>query len=209
MPEPLRPEGRDASLRGGPSAWPPWLRRLVSVALVFHLAAMLAGSLAAPPASVLERDVVRLFAPYHQLIDQGYAYRYYAPEPGPTPVVTARVHFADGRPEVTVRLPERGVLPRLRYQRQLALANHLARDFEEARRMTGDGGKSLYARSYARHLAHVHPGASTITLHLQSHLIPDARRVAEATYHGNAVDLDAEEFFTAPERIGEFACDAL
>jgi hypothetical protein len=194
---------RDGRGRG----WPVGARRAASAMILFHLAAVLAGVLAAPPSSPLERRVAGWFAPYHQAIDQGYAYRYYAPEPGPTPVVSASIRFADGRPEETVRLPERGVRPRLRYQRQLALANHLMADFEEARRVTGEGGRSVYARSYARHLSRSRPGCASVTLSAQLHLIPDPLRVREALEAGRPVDIDAEEFYTAPERIGEFPCD--
>jgi hypothetical protein len=182
---------------------------VASVVLGFHIAAVLAGALAAAPASELQREAASLFAPYHQVFDQGYGYRYYAPEPGPTPVVTATVRFDDGRPEQHLRLPRRGTLPRLRYQRQLALANHLAADFEEARRVTGDGSRSAYARSYASHIAGSFPRCASVTLYVQSHLIPDPRKVAEALDAGKAVDLEAEDYYTAPERIGEFACDGL
>ena len=59
------------------------------------------------------------------LADLGYAYRFYV-EPPPTPVVTATLRFGDDRPEETVRLPGRDVPgPRMRHQRQLALANAL------------------------------------------------------------------------------------
>ena len=149
------------------------------------------------------------FAAYYQVLDQGYAYRYYAPEPGPTPIVTATIRFADGRPEQIVRLPERGVWPRLRYQRQLALAYHLVADFEEARHRD-DGESSADARSYARHLARAHPGCSSVTLYIQVHLIPDPEAVREALGRGRGrVDIDADEFYTTPERIGEFPCDDL
>jgi hypothetical protein len=199
----------NAASRGDAGAWPAWARGVVSAILVFHLAAVLSGALGAPPASALEQAVARLFEGYHEAIDQGYAYRYYAPEPGPTPVVTATIRYDDGRPEESIRLPERGTLPRLRYQRQLALANHLTSDFEEARRVTRDGSRSAWARSYARHLARSRPGCSTVTLFTRAHLIPDPRQVVEALRAGRAVDLDAEEFYTAPERIGEFSCDGL
>jgi hypothetical protein len=199
-----------ASGAGPRGRWPVWARRLVSAALAYHLASLVAGALAAPPSSALEQDWVRLFAGYHQWIDQGYAYRYYAPEPGPTPIATATIRFADGRSEEHVRLPERGVRPRMRYQRQLALANHLAVDFEAARAATGDGGLSRWARSYARHLARARPGCSTVTLFVQMHLIPEPERVRQALAAPGRprVDLDAEEFYTTPERIGEFPCDA-
>jgi hypothetical protein len=190
--------------------WPAWARRLVSLALLAHIAAILAGAWAAAPSSLLERGAASIFAPYHQAIDQGYAYRYYAPEPGPTPVVTARVEFGDGRPDATVRLPERGTWPRLRYQRQLALANHLFEDFEAARAQTGEGRRSRWAQSYARHLGKTYPGSTRVTLHVQMHLIPDPERLRAALSGPAAtrVNLDDEEFYTTPERIGEYPCDA-
>lgn len=192
-------------------SWPTWARRLATLALLFHFAAVLAGVLGAPPSSPVEQAIAAAFAPYHQAIDQGYSYRYYA-NPGPTPVVTARIHFADGRPDETLRLPERGVRPRLRYQRQLALANHLVASSEEARRATGDASQSVWARSYARHIGRSGKGrgCATITLFAQSHLIPELARVRDSldpSTGGSPVDLDAEEFFTTPQRIGEFPCD--
>jgi hypothetical protein len=170
---------------------------------------LLAGALAAPPSSILEQALAHPFARYFQWIDQGYTYRYYAPEPPPTPIATATIHYADGRPDETIRLPDRTVRPSLRYQRQLALANHLVVDFETARAMTGDGARSTWARSYARHLARSHPGSATITLFTQTHLIPDPERVRQelAAPGHPRVNLDAEEFYTTPERIGEFPCD--
>ncbi|WP_422927582.1 hypothetical protein [Singulisphaera sp. PoT] len=192
------------------AGWPPWAKALVSLALIFHIAAILAGALAASPSSELERSFAGLFATYHQVIDQGYSYRYYSPEPGPTAIAIAKIKFADGRPEQTVRLPERGVWPKIRYQRQLALANHLAEDFRMAQ-AAGQGNMSNWAHSYARHLAKEYKGSTEISLFLQSHLIPNIDHIRhELDERGSkGVDLDAEEFFTAPERIGDYQCDAL
>lgn len=93
-----------------PVAWPVWARSVVSVMLVMHIAAVLSGAFAAAePASALERRIADVFFSYHQVIDQGYTYRYYAPEPGPTPVVTAKIHYSDGRPDEELRLPDAGL----------------------------------------------------------------------------------------------------
>lgn len=193
--------------RGG---WPVMGRRIVSAVLLFHIAAVLAGALAASPASELERKVVGPFGVYHEATNLGQSYRYYSPAPPPTPVVTATVAFDDGRPEATVRLPDRGLSPRLRYQRHLALAHHLFVDFDEARRFAGDGGRSRWARAYARHLGKTFPGARSVALTVRFHLIPDPARVRElrAEAGSRGVNLDAEEFYTVPERIGVFPCDA-
>jgi hypothetical protein len=192
--------------KAGQSEWPVGVRRLVTAALLVHLTAVLAGALRADPSSPLERAVAGLFEGYYRAVDQGHTYRYYAPEPGPTPVVTAAIRFDDGRPEESVRLPAKGVSPRLRYQRQLALAYHLTSDFEAAKREAGEGSRSAWARSYARHLARSRPGCATVTLYTQAHLIPDPAAVAQAVRERRKVDLDADEFYTAPERIGEYPC---
>jgi hypothetical protein len=172
--------------------------------------AILVGAMSAHPSSALEQALAEKFAPYFQAIDQGYAYRYYAPEPPPTPVVTATIRHADGRPDETIRLPRKETFPWLLRQRQLALANHLYTDFQEAKFDGGDGSRSRWARSYARHLAKTHPGASEVVLHAQLHLIPEVQRVREAlaSPFSRGVDLDAEEFYTTPERIGDYPCDA-
>src|SRR5262245_60331769 len=99
-------------------SWPGWARVLVSIALILHLVAIGAAVLGYPPSSPLEMAVRSPFATYYELIDQGYSYRYYAPEPPLTPVVEAELRFADGRASRTVRLPDRLASPRMLYQRQ-------------------------------------------------------------------------------------------
>jgi hypothetical protein len=191
------------------AAWPGAARSAVSVALAFHLAAVIAGALGVPPSSMLERSIADLFKPYFDLVDLGYSYRYYT-EPPPTPVVTAMLGFGDGRPEETLRLPGRTVPgPRMRHQRQLALANSLFMDVQEARQRTGDVKESRLARAYARHICAARPDCRTVTLHIQQHLIPDLDQVREAIARPGAppFDLWAESLLTTPEWIGDYACD--
>jgi hypothetical protein len=190
-------------------AWPGWARVLVSLVLLFHMTAVLAGALGVPPSSLLERTIADPFKPYYDLADLGYSYRYYA-EPPPTPVVTATLSFGEGRPEETLRLPGREVTgPRLRHQRQLALANALFNDVREVKERTGESSRSRLARAYARHLCRTRPDCRSVTLHLRQHLIPDPDRVREAMAAPGAprFDLFAEELFTTPEWIGDFPCD--
>ena len=122
------------------AGWPAWARAVATVVLLFHLAAVLAGAVGVPPSSELERAIADGFTPYFDVMDLGYSYRFYA-EPPPTPVVTATIRYEDGRPEETVRLPGRAVAgPRMRHQRQLALANALYADVQEARQREKDAG---------------------------------------------------------------------
>jgi hypothetical protein len=201
----LNPVGTDG-------AWPRWARRLTTAALVFHMSAVLVGALAAVPSSPLERSLGYLFRHYYELIDQGYAYRFYAPAPPPTPVVEARLHFADGRSDRTIRLPDRAIWLRLRYQRQLALANHVFVEYSAGREAEAGSRVAVtshWAPSYARHLGSVY-GCSSVTLYVKHHMIPDPDRVRAARLEQNAAafDIDADEFYSVPERIGDYPCDA-
>ncbi|WP_165067009.1 hypothetical protein [Paludisphaera rhizosphaerae] len=194
------------------SPWPAWARRLATVVLAVHIAAVAGGALGVPPSSVLQRWFADLFTWHHGLFDQGYAYRYYA-EPPPTPVVVATLRRADGSDE-TIRIPERYVSgPPMRRQRQLALANAL---FAGSRAAMHEEGADAHehdlwlARSYARRLCLTHPGTSSVTLRIQQHLIPDPGRVLEfleETGGRERFDLFAESMFTSPRWIGDFPCD--
>jgi hypothetical protein len=177
--------------------------------LIFHLAAVISGGLAVPPSSKLEQSIADLFTPYYGLADLGYAYRFYV-EPPPTPVVTATLRFGGDRPKETVRLPGRGLPgPRMRHQRQLALANALFMDVQEAKQRTGEGGRSLVARSYARHLCLSRPGCQGVTIFLQHHLIPAMDQVRDEIDGSatNRFDLFSDSLFSTPERIGDYPCD--
>jgi len=181
---------------------------VVTGVLLFHLVALVAGAVGVPPSSELERSVADRFSGYFELVDLGYSYRFYA-EPPPTPVVTATVHYADGRPDEAVRLPGREVAgPRMRHQRQLALANALAADVQEARQKAGDPSRSRLARAYARHLCRSRPGCRSVTIHLEQHLIPDPDEVRRALDSpAGTFDLFGDRMFTTPQWIGDFPCD--
>jgi hypothetical protein len=202
--------GTIEKITGPGKTWPVWARWTASAAILFHVAAVLAGALGAPPSSKLEHDAAEFFEAYHQAVDQGDAYRYYSSAFPPTPVVTATLTFADGRTEKTVRLPERGLRPRLLYQRQLALAHGLMEDYEAARRDSGDGSKSRWAHSFATHLCRSNPGCSSVSLELKMHEVPRIERVQHllSRPEPEPVDLDSDEFYSDPRHIGVFPCDA-
>lgn len=204
----MRKKGRGTIVEGTAAGWPAWARRVVTAVLLFHLSALVAGALGVPPSSTLERAIADRFSPYFDLMDLGYSYRFYA-EPPPTPVITATLHYGDGRPDEAVRLPGRDVQgPRMRHQRQLALANALAGDVQEARQHVNDPSRSRLARAYARHLCRSRPGCRSVTLHLEQHLIPDPDEVRRALDSpAGTFDLFADRMFTTPEWIGDFSCD--
>ena len=207
----IKSRGRSeaSALNDRAAPWPGWARVAVSAALLFQMCAVLAGALGVPPSSPLEQSIAEIFAPYHELVDLGYSYRYYV-DPPPTPVVTATLEFGDGRPPETLRLPGREVAgPRMRHQRQLALANSLFMDVRAAKERTGDSSKSRLARAYARHLCLTRRDCRSVAIHLQHHLIPELEQVREATRSPGAArfDLFAVSLFTTPEWIGDYPCD--
>jgi hypothetical protein len=210
---PSRPEnnGPAGTSRSSPArgvSWPVWAQALASVALILHISAILAGCLAAPPCSQLEASAFALFRPYSDFIYQGVGYRYYArldttvdpadPRPWGTPIVFAEMDFDSprGKPHrITLRLPDAGPLrPRLRHQRRIDLAYHLAAD-------------PRWAASYARHLCKSY-GCKRVALHTQTHTIPDLARLHATGGPIADSSLDPEDGSTFGPRIklGEFEC---
>jgi hypothetical protein len=104
---------------------PAWVQLLVSLLVCSHFAAILVtvGGASSPnfPAPVPLVKSSRVVRPYLQTIFMTNAYRFYAPDPGPTDLLWVRFKFADG----SVRwreLPRRADFPlRMPFQRQLAL----------------------------------------------------------------------------------------
>ncbi len=189
------------------SRWPRLAVGVATAGLIFHFGAVLTTELGASPSSPLERWAASVFAPYASALNLDHAHRYYAPAPPPTPVVKARLRFADGRPERVVRLPDPSTWPRIRYQRQLALAYHLYADATSAREAGMKEG--YWAASYARHLCRANPGCTEVALSGQLHLFPAMQRLRDAASDPDAVplDLDGDEFFSTPEQIGVYSCD--
>ena len=194
--------------KGPGTGWPPWATAAVTVLLVGHMTAVLSAEMVVEPSSVAQKWLFRRFLPYTSLLDLDHAHRYYAPPPAFTPLAVARVHFADGRPDRVVNLPERGTWPRLRYQRQLALAYHLASDFEPESAADAGGPPRTWGASFAHHLCRATPGCSGVTLAILQHRLPPPDRVREAVSDPGAppLDLDAQEYYSTPETIGDFPC---
>lgn len=180
--------------------WPVWAKGLASFALAVHLVAVLAGAFASPPASELEVGLFRGFLPYCQAIDQGFSYRYYAPNPSPTPVIFAEISREGGEKE-TVRIPEMpGISPRLLHQRHINLAHALMLDHHAAREA---GATSFLARSMARYLLKER-GGDSVTFFLRQHMVPPREAVARAREQGRPIDFEDGAFYTAPERLATF-----
>lgn len=194
-----------------PPGWPtgPILVKIaISCFIVWHMGALLTGALATTPYSPLERSLVQGYRYYFGLVNQGYAYRYYSrldttidprhPNPWGTPVIVADLGFdePEGGPRVqTFRLPEHpSPWPRLRRQRQLDMAFHLAAD-------------PRWAASYARHLFKI-TGCSRLKIYSQYHFIPNVKDLRDALAAGKTAttDLESPDTYGPRRLLGEFEC---
>lgn len=185
--------------------------RIAAVLLAIHFLIVLVGAFAAMPSSVLQQQIANKFIGYFQILDLGQGYRFYAPRPAPTAIITAklRIRENDGRLRYeTIRVPNRETRPRLRLQRQLALANSLWGEYERSLVIPAAApGKSLIAQSFANHLGKGVAGCESVELFLHRH--PDPQRVEEAIRRGQVLtlkDLDEESFHTPTESLGVFPC---
>lgn len=183
------------------TTWPVWARVAVSLLLLWHVAATLVYEFNEEPYSGLEQAVAAKFFPYLGLINEWQRHQYYAPEPPDTPIVLATIQFADGRPEKEVRLPDPGLVPRLRLQRRLAFAFNVHAEAQKAAPHL-----RFRAASYARYLCRQNPGASLITIYTQWHLIPRPEEVRRALGRGETLDLDGRRYYSAKFVAGDYPC---
>lgn len=188
--------------------WPSWLKGFATAGILLHGLAVLAGALAAPPSSPLERRVNEGLRPYQRLVDQGYAYRFYTAGAPPTPIVEAELRFDDGRVEA-IRIPDpEAQRPRLRYQRHLALAFHLFEDVRRAPRDPRTGrSASRWASSYAAHLCGANPGCTGVTLYLRDHRNPTPAELIAAAREGRTIDAEGPAYYSPRQEIGAYRCD--
>lgn len=110
--------------------WSPARRMIVSLLLLFHLAAIIIAPWSSPPPSpALAQRLQWFFRPYLAAAYLGHGYRFFAPNPGPSHVVRYEVEFSDGK-RLEGRIPDPQQLwPRLIYHRQFMIAERLFSGF--------------------------------------------------------------------------------
>jgi hypothetical protein len=164
-----------------------WLRRAVSIGLVWHLLALVIAPLAVAPSSPLWQRTWLTFRPYLEGLNLNHGYHFFAPEPGPSHLVRYELRFEDGRVEEGLFPSVTQHQPRLRYHRHFMLSeflNNLAID--DSRREAFEA----VTRSYADHLRHEHHAAE-VTLTLRRHYVPSPQHVTSGK-RLNDVSLFAE-----------------
>ena len=152
----------------------PWLRRVISIGLVLHFAALVIAPLAVAPTSSLWQKAWLVCRPYLEALNLNHGSHFFAPDPGPSHLVHYTLRFDDGHVEQGIFPNARQQQPRLRYHRHFMLSeflNNLAID---------DSRRELFeavTHSYAEHLRHEHQ-ANEVTLSLRRHYVPGPQQVS-------------------------------
>jgi hypothetical protein len=177
-----------ATASRGPSR--QFLRRVVSVWLVFHCAAIILSPASVGPSSELVHEALGWFQPYLQFLYLDHGYHFFAPEPMESTLLSYEAKRADGT-VVRGRIPDRATKPRLLYHRYFMLTEHMRDAPEEIR--------DLWHQSYAHHIGRKY-GAVEVRLLQQTHNLPTTERV-----RGGGRLTDPESFEEEP--LGTFPCE--
>lgn len=175
--------------------WSPWLRGLVSLAIVYHLAAVIIAPMSIPPS--IHGDYFRPWlAPYMAVTFLDHGYKFFAPDPGPSHLVRYELEFDDGHRDEGV-FPSRDThWPRLYYHRHFMLSEFIntfqpGPDFNpnlEWEKQPLSPAERTFAQSYAAHLL-AKTGAARVRLYLRRHLLPspmdvlDGKRLDDPSFY--------------------------
>jgi hypothetical protein len=109
----------------------PWLKIVLSVLLILHVAAVFAPPLAfacnaAGSSSPFADSLFGVLRPYIGVMYLDHGYFFFAPNPGPAHLVDYKVEFADSRPPIAGRFPDlKTERPRLLYHRYFMMSEAL------------------------------------------------------------------------------------
>ena len=183
------------------TAWSARARLLVSLALAWHLVALLVGPISSPP-SILGDRLQEIYQPYLQAAYLNHGYKFFGPDPGPSHLVRYVVELPDGeRAEGT--FPNRNVhWPRLFYHRHFMLSEFLVGlagpwdpRFEWDKQPLSPA-QQAYVESYAHHLLTQYHG-KRVTLYLVEHALPTPDDVV------NGMRLDDSRLYRS-RKLGSF-----
>jgi hypothetical protein len=166
-------------------SWSRPIRWLVSVLVIYHLAAVLMGPLSVPEA-LIPSALAPVFRPYHSAAYLNHGYKFFAPDPGPSHLIRYDVELADGshrRGEFPNLAEER---PRLLYHRYFMLTEFIGNappppDWDprlDWKQQPLWAWQRDYAQSYADHLL-ARYGGKRVTLDLVEHGLPGPEEVLE------------------------------
>lgn len=170
------------------------IKLLVSLIVLFHLSAILSHVIAGGGPFVM-RQLSSLYRPYLKTMWLDNAYRFYAPDPGPTEVFWYKLHYQDGTTRWT-QVPRReDFYLRMPFQRHMSIALLGSMMVEQEPVPPTDNAASvasvlvnnqtamrtvltpmgqIFLRSYARHIASVekeHPASHSPLAYMDCYLV--------------------------------------
>lgn len=165
-PRPSAPEPD----RDRPPARIVWLKRAVSLWIVFHVAAIVVAPASVAPASRLFQTMWTGFRPYLQACYLNHGYHFFAPQPAESTLLAWSVEGADGA-EQRGRIPNRTIQPRLLYHRHFMLTEFLPFPRPEDQ-------QKAWHRAYARHIGLKYKG-ERVHLKRVTHMLPAPQMVLD------------------------------
>ena len=148
-----------------------WGFVLLNVWLVYHLAAIIIAPWSVPPSSRIVRNAWCAVGPYVQLFFLNHGYHYFAPEPGNSTLVAYVLEMPDGK-QVTGRIPNPGIRPRLFYHRHFMLTESLGSED-----VLAPGVKEKLVQAMAHELCREHQGAPRRPCRSVTHRLPSMERI--------------------------------
>lgn len=159
--------------------------------LVFHVFSIFISPAGMPPASPLLMDAATVSRPYNELLFLNHGYHFFAPDPGPSTLISYSVP-REGNAPIRGTFPTTDIAPRLLYHRYFMLAENV--------RAFPDETHDRVIEAYARHFSARH-NANEISMYRVSHEPSSISRVLA----GGKLD-DPETFFR--EEIGTYQFDS-
>ncbi len=217
--------------------WNPWLRAAVSCAVVLHLVGVMVAPISTPPQfagppSIIGNELQKVYRPYITAMYLDHAYKFFAPNPGPSHLLRYDLYFADGRRSINSEdqiFPDRHRhWPRLLYHRHFMLTEFLndgrppeawgdeplpaspaagptaSGEVLPPLAPQAEGRVETYLRGFAAYLLRRH-GAERVELFYRIHRLPSPEEVLEGK------SLDAPDtylerrvlIYPAPAKSGE------
>jgi hypothetical protein len=173
--------------------WSTWPRVIVTVLILWHLAAVILAPLSVEPSgdSKLWQALATPFWPYIKAADLNHGYRFFGPDPGPSHLVRYHLEMPDGTSHDGVfpnRAEER---PRLLYHRYFMLSEHLNGLYEGQLIAKTEGAPGLPEEAPQRHLAELAYHAM-----IRSYADELLRRTGAKSVHVELIEHD----FPTPEK---------
>ena len=165
----------------------------VNLWLLFHVFAIAVSPAPMPPASPLLVDASRLALPYNQAMFLNHGYHYFAPDPGPSTLISYRIERPNDVP-IKGRFPDTDISPRLRYHRYFMLAENVW-GFPE------DTQNEIF-EAYARHFSRKH-GADRISLTVLSHNPSSIARIRAGGHLSDPEMFEEEPYGSFDFRAGK------